>query len=491
MNEEQLLYAALGIAGVSIAVASYAWAQAAKGRHRIREIQLAAQSLENQSAQLRDQLTREERLRKELLEAEEKRYGQLKSEFGQLLKDKDVLAEARRDSEKQAALMRQKLEAQEERIKDFDQLKRESITAAQASIMKAGTDLSTKLLEDHKRENDEARKQTKEMTEKTTEHLTKHFTTVTQTVAALDKQVSQQRQAVDTVFRALSNPADAGQYAEIGLENTLISFGLEPARDFLLQFVAEADEGSNLRPDAIVFLPDEAVLVIDCKASKFLLELAQVEGTERESEVMAQLSKTMNQHLAALSRKDYNNAVVQQLKKSGHKKPPRQTFSLMYVPNDAALAKIRAADPSLATRAQAGGITIAGPSVLSGILGFACMKINIEKQAQNQEQINEAIQQLLDGVIVMGDHMSKVNKGMQSANRALDNFARSANRTLLPRARKIVQLGIEPSRNKALPVRFESISEDGNLIDVSTSEREDEGDADKTPRIRAKESETA
>ena len=63
---------------------------------------------------------------------------------------------------------------------------------------------------------------------------------------------------------------------ETVLENTLKSFGLTAGIDFVLQQTFGSEDGSRLRPDAIVFLPADSVLVIDSKASKFLLELAQV-----------------------------------------------------------------------------------------------------------------------------------------------------------------------------------------------------------------------
>ena len=90
-------------------------------------------------------------------------------------------------------------------------------------------------------------------------------------------------------MRALTNPGGAGQMSEIGLENALKNLGLERGRDYVIQPHVTGEEGSALRPDAMVFLPNDMVMVIDSKASKHIIDLAGAEGTPAQKETEAKL----------------------------------------------------------------------------------------------------------------------------------------------------------------------------------------------------------
>src|SRR5262249_54732247 len=156
----------------------------------------------------------------------------------------------------------------------------------------------------------------------------------------------------------------AGHFAEVGLANTLKSFGLLQDRDFLLQATVQ-DGDARKRPDAIVFLPGDGVLVIDSKASKHLLDLAQAEGTEREEQAYRGLARTMNQHLKDLCDRDYRSAVATALRKAGRPGEIARLLTVMYLPNEAALEKLGRADAAFMHRAAREQITPVGPAGLA------------------------------------------------------------------------------------------------------------------------------
>src|SRR5260370_140671 len=131
------------------------------------------------------------------------------------------------------------------------------------------------------RENEEAKKTGEALVRQTTEQLYQRFEQVTQAVAQLKGEVGVSGQQLDTLWRALTSPGGSGYFAEIGLANTLKSFGLVEGRDYILQHTTQAPvTDRRLRPHAVVFLPGASVMVIDCKASKFIVEIAQAVGVE-------------------------------------------------------------------------------------------------------------------------------------------------------------------------------------------------------------------
>ena len=380
--------------------------------------------------------------------------------------------EARRTAEKETALVRQEIETMRATMGNWDKTKEEAMAAARAAMLSTATDLSNKLLEDHKREAKAAKEEGEKRVQEASGKLLTQFETLSKTVASLNDQVTTNKDAVDVIERALSNPANAGFAAETVLENTLKSFGLTAGIDFVLQQTFGSEDGSRLRPDAIVFLPADSVLVIDSKASKFLLELAQVEDEAAEAAIYEKLSSTMNQHLKSLASKNYRMAVQSDFRAAGKGDEVRQLISIMWLPNDAAVEKVLRADPEFQRKASENGIFVAGPTGLWTAAGVAGSKINIDRQAQNHEKIVEGVQALIESLAVVLTHAGRVGSNMRTAAKAYDDLSRSINRRVLPRARKLLDLGVEaPTRGLPKPLPNYQVV-DTDMADVIETEAE-------------------
>ncbi len=379
---------------------------------------------------------------------------------------------ARLAAERELAVARQQLLDGERRFADFERLKQESLQAAQAAVLATAQQLSSKLLEDHKRENAESKKEAEERVRQASEHLVKQVDEIARAVQQLSGQVQDKGQVLDTLWRALSSPGGAGHVAEIGLANTLRSFGLEHGRDFLLQATTQDEEtGRRLRPDAVVFLPGNSVLVIDCKASKFLLDIARAEGTAEEAEAYRNLARTMNQHLRALAEKDYRGAVLAAWRQSGREDEIARVLSVMYLPNEAALEKLNRADPEFIHKARMAQIIPAGPAGLHCAVSLASVEINLVRQVENQQRIVETTQTLLDGMTVALGHAAQLGRGIKSAAESFAKLTASVNQRLLPRARNLTKLGVQP--NKPLPGNLPSYavhSQEDSLIEGEAAE---------------------
>ena len=362
---------------------------------------------------------------------------------------------ARLTAERDLAAARQQLAAGERRLADFELLKQEHLLATKAALLETGQQLSSKLLDDHKRESAEAKKDSEERVRQASADLVKHMGDLANTVQQLSGQVQQKGETLDTLWRALSSPGGAGQLAEIGLANTLQSFGLEHGRDFVLQHTTEdAETGRRLRPDAVVFLPGDSVLVIDCKASKFLVEIARAEGTAEEESAYRNLARSMNQHLRALAEKDYKGAILAAWRQSGRGQEIARIFSVMYLPNEAVLEKLHRADAEFMRKAREKEIIPAGPAGLYCVISIASTEINILRQVDNQKRIVEMTQSLLDSLSVVLAHAAAVGRGIRSSAESFAKLTASVNQRFLPRARNLAKLGVRPS--KELPANLPS-----------------------------------
>jgi len=368
------------------------------------------------------------------------------------------------------------LAAAQRSLEESEQRRKENIDAVKAAALEAAQGFSSKLLDDHKRESQSAKEEAEKRVREHSEGLVKQVDTIAKALAALHGQLQEKGETIDMLWQALQSPSGAGAMAEIGLANTLRAFGLEPERDFVLQYTTEDEvSGRRLRPDAIVFLPGDSVLVIDCKASKFILEIAQAEGTEREAEAYANLARTMNLHLRALIDKDYASAVLAAQRQAGRGASAR-IFSMMYLPNEAAVEKLRLADGGFLDRAHAANIILGGPSVLYCALSLASKEITLARQVENHEKIVERTRNLLDGIGMALGHAVAVGKNLQKAAESFDAFSRSTNRFLLPRARNLLTLGLRPA--KPLPTNLPSFA-------VHSQETTIEGEAEELEALES------
>ena len=367
-------------------------------------------------------------------------------------------------AERRLAEAAEKVRSAEDRLADWEVAKKQGIDAAKAATSEIAAQVSSKLIDDHKAETKAAREDTEKRVRETTEKVTGRFSEMTKILVALDKDVGDTRATMDTVWRAISSPGGAGQFAEIGLENTLKSFGLEKGRDFVVQ---QQVEGKRLRPDVMVFLPGERVLVIDSKASKFLLDLASADGEAAEAEALANLAKTMNTHLRALADKNYAGAVRESYRASGHNAEIKYINTVMYLPNEAAIHKLELADPHFMRKAAKLRITASGPSGLAGLIGFARVEIDVQRQAENHERIIHGTRLLLDSLGIMLEEAERVGKGVKSASEHFDKMAKSINGRLLPRVRTLMGYGIRPDRHKGIPThitRFQVTELDSSTV---------------------------
>jgi DNA recombination protein RmuC len=398
----------------------------------------------------------------------------------------DLAEAARQAAEIERAKAAQRVTDLEQGVANAETVRQELLTATKAATVEAANLLSSKLIDDHKRETEAAKKEAQDSTRLMAENLTKQYDEITKVVAALSGQVEAKGRLVDTVWHSLTSPGGAGQIAEIGLGNTLKSFGLEEERDYKLQF-STTDEitGNKLRPDAVVFLPGGSVIVIDCKASKYLVEIAAVEQAGAAAdEAYGNLAATMNRHLKALADKDYRGAVQAAWRASGRGDEIARIHSVMYLPNDGALEKLARADPRFTHKAREAQIIPAGPAGLHCLLSVAAVEIRSQRQADNQQRIIDLTRDLLDSVGVALGHAASVGRGIKTAAEGFARFSSSVNLRLAVRARRLAQLGLQPT--KALPSlpAFAVTSQDADQVIEGESAEVPEGEPP-APRLLA------
>lgn len=350
--------------------------------------------------------------------------------------------------------------------KDSEEVKKQYMQMTQASIVKAGNDLSNKLLDDHKRESQTSKKESEKIINQTTEKIYNQFGDICKSMEVLNDKVKK----VEVVERSLLNPSGAGILSEITLSNIFKNSNLIENIDYFMQYNVKGENANQLRPDAVVFTPQGAI-IIDSKASKFFLEIEQAENEEQKNQLKLNLKKTFNDHLKSLVSKNYKQAVEEQIIQS--KNPDLQYNAVyMFFPSDQALSKLLEIDASFMEKAFTQAIYPVGPSGLINALLNARLVIFKTKQDENLQKIMQQVQGLIKNISTMHKYSQKLGNSAKMTLEHYDKFAGSFNRNLISKLKKFEKLGLENNSEIKQLDRFEVNENKTEIIDVTLDDSE-------------------
>ncbi|MFN5351943.1 MAG: DNA recombination protein RmuC [Alphaproteobacteria bacterium] len=338
-------------------------------------------------------------------------------------------------------------------IENKQQLQSDFLKLSQNSISELAIRVSSKLLDDHKRENDEIKKRNDEVVIKSSEEINKKIQEVFSKIKSLDDNVKENGKIVDKIKTSLLDPIAGGSLAEITLENLFKAFKLIKTVDYEMQYTV-ASQTKTLRPDAIIFLPQNEAILVDAKSSKFFLEYDERDNSEP-------LKKALNAHLDKLIEKDYSGSVALEKKK-------KVLFTAMFISSDVILEKIKLLDANFFDRAFANNILPVGPSSLASILMQTQMIIRDYKQSENVSVILDEVKKLLNNIANLSQYANSLSRSLKSTFTHFDKFSTSFNATFLNRSKKLHSLGVEVVESKKIePIEgFQILSkESDNLFD--------------------------
>ncbi|HIV77497.1 MAG TPA: DNA recombination protein RmuC [Candidatus Sphingomonas excrementigallinarum] len=236
------------------------------------------------------------------------------------------------------------------------------------------------------------------------------------------------------LVNALRNaPKARGRWGEQQLRNVLESCGLSEHADFQTEVCVDDGEGGRLRPDAIVRVPGGKALVIDAKVS--LNDYQDAFGAVDESERQLGLARhaaAMRAHVNGLGNKSYWNQF-----------DDAPDYVIMFVPGEHFLSAALENDPTLWDFAFDKRVLLATPTNLIAIARTVAAVWRQEKLAQEARQIGMLGKELYARLAVMGGHVSKLGKNLDTAMTAYNAFVGSLESQVLTSARRFEALNID------------------------------------------------
>ena len=243
-----------------------------------------------------------------------------------------------------------------------------------------------------------------------------------------------------------------GDWGEMILERLLEVSGLRKGVHFRTQMATNTDgtrlvgdNGQGLRPDVVVFYPDDRCVVIDSKVSLSAyidyVNASKNDAMTADSAIRHILS--VRRHIDELAQKRYQDLV-------GEK---RLDFVMMFIPNEGAYLATMNLEPAIWQEAYNKRVLLTSPTHLISVLKML-------EQLWKQDAVNRNVQEIarlsgtmIDKVVNFMTDLDDIEKSLSSAETA---YARARKRlcegngNVLVTARKIVNLGAKTSKGERL-----------------------------------------
>ena len=225
-----------------------------------------------------------------------------------------------------------------------------------------------------------------------------------------------------------------GRWGEETLRRVVEAAGMSAHCDFMEQ----ASSGEN-RPDLVVKLPGERVIIVDAKVPDFdFLNALETADAARRADSLAAHAKKLKDTIRALAEKNYPEQFANSL-----------DYVVLFLPAESLFSAALEGDHDLIVWAAQRRILLATPASLIALLRSVSVSWQQHAQTENAQKIAEAAQELFARVVKFTEHFEKIRGGLERANGAFNDAVGSYERMVKPSGERIQKLG-GPTAGKEL-----------------------------------------
>ncbi|TQV61829.1 MAG: DNA recombination protein RmuC [Halothiobacillaceae bacterium] len=247
----------------------------------------------------------------------------------------------------------------------------------------------------------------------------------------------------ESLTRALKGERKTqGLWGEMILETVLDSSGLRKGHEYETQ-VSLPHMGNRAQPDALIFLPENRVVIVDAKVSLSAYErFVNDEDAAEKARHLKEHITALRTHVTGLSDKSYETI------------PDLRTldFVLLFVPIEPALMLAMEHDKGLFQDALKRNIVLVSPTTLLAVLRTIAHLWRQEQQNQNAQEIARQAGALHDKFVAFVEDMQTLGNRIDQAQKSYEaafNKLSTGRGNVIGRAQRLHRLGVQSS--KSLP----------------------------------------
>lgn len=246
----------------------------------------------------------------------------------------------------------------------------------------------------------------------------KHLETLAQQSQSLSQETLQLR-------LVLSSNQARGRWGEETLRRVVEAAGMSAHCDF-----SEQTQAGDTKPDLIVRLPGDRVIIVDAKVPEldFLGALEASDPVKRSASLEAHAAKLRNTMLD-LAKRDYPAQFSNAL-----------DYVVLFLPAESLFSAALEGDHDLIVWAASKRILLATPASLIALLRSVSISWQQHAQTENTRAIADAALELYQRVCKFTEHLEKIRAGLERTTSAFNDAAGSYERMVRPSGERLLKL---------------------------------------------------
>lgn len=252
------------------------------------------------------------------------------------------------------------------------------------------------------------------------------FARMDEQMKSLAGQEAMLRRETQSLAEALRKPSVRGRWGEMQLRRVVEFAGMTAHCDFDEQVAVTAAD----RPDMIVHLPGGLDVVVDAKAPMdAFLRMVELPEAERAA-LAAEHARQLRDKIIQLSSKKYQERL-----------PLSPEFTVLFLPAESLLSAALAADGDLLEFCAKNRVVVATPTTLIALLLAVAKGWQEQAVAENARLLKDECAALYESVCVFLSHFAAMASSLKGAVDFHNDAVGSIQRNVLPKLRKLNEMG--------------------------------------------------
>ncbi|HPY39214.1 MAG TPA: DNA recombination protein RmuC [Thiolinea sp.] len=244
------------------------------------------------------------------------------------------------------------------------------------------------------------------------------------------------RQEASKLSAALRNPGMRGEWGELTLKRIVEMAGMVEHCDFLEQ-VQRSNEERTIRPDMIIRMPDKRELVIDAKTPMdAYMDAAQTDSDKERTQHLQRYARHVREHVRLLSAKRYWEQFA-----------GAPDFVVLFMPGEQFLGAALEHDKTLMNDALEAKVILSTPATLMALLRAVAFGWQQAILTENATRIRDVGTELHKRLSILSSHAERLGKNLEASVDSYNRFLGSMERSVMPSAKRLAELGIESGRD--------------------------------------------
>ena len=211
---------------------------------------------------------------------------------------------------------------------------------------------------------------------------------------------------------------------------------MSPYCDFCEQDQTRDSDGNAMRPDMIVRLPSERVIVVDAKTNiQAYMDALNAQTPDEAEACLTRFARHVSDQATALARKKYWTQY-----------DGSPEFVVMFIPGDQFVDAALSRQTDLLDRAAELGVILASPATLIGLLRAVAVGYQEQKLATAAAELRELGRELHHRAATAFGHIADMGGSLEKAVEKYNAFVASYQQRFEPTLKKFEDAGVKGAK---------------------------------------------